>query len=77
MAMKKITFKQVKYLCTYLFLFNARNFLNLHPIIEGAESGQIWHFAAMQGASTVILHNYCVGCSGTPYCYIHFQAILY
>jgi hypothetical protein len=56
--------------------FVARNFRILHPIIEDAESRQIWHFATMPGVEHCN-NNYDVGCSGTPYCYVHFQAIVF
>jgi hypothetical protein len=46
-------------------VFVARNFRILHPIIEVAESGQIWHFATVPGAEHCNI-NYSVGCSSTP-----------
>jgi hypothetical protein len=51
-------------------IFVARNFRILHPIIEDAESGQIWHLSTMPGAEHCYT-NYSVGCSGTLYFYIH------
>jgi hypothetical protein len=53
----------------------ARKFRILHPINEDAASRQIKHFATMPGAKHFNI-NYSVGCSGTPYCHIHSQAVL-
>jgi hypothetical protein len=50
---------------TYFFVVVARNFPILHPIIEDAASGQIWHLSTMPGAEHCNI-NYSVGCSSTP-----------
>jgi hypothetical protein len=73
-AHNKSSFSTLFY--TYINIFVARNFRILHPIIKDAESGQIWHFVTMPGAEHCNI-NYNAGCSGTPYCYMYFQAILY
>jgi hypothetical protein len=59
-----------------LFVFIARNFRILHPIIKDAETVRFGMLLLCQEWRIIIL-NYNVGCSGTLYCYMYFQAILY
>jgi hypothetical protein len=56
--------------------FVARNFRIVHPIVKDAETFRFGILLQCQEQSTAIL-NYNVSCSGPPFCYMHFQSILF